>query len=98
MPNVAVSSVLNYVRRYLNDVIPGGAVAIFVDEETPTGTINGSNKVFSTAVAPSPGSSTYVFLDGQLMTPTVDYSLSGGTITFVTAPIVGQVILVSYRY
>ena len=96
--NVAVSTVLAYCRRYLNDVDIGGILPSYIDEEIPTGTINGINKIFSTSIAPSPGSSVYVFLDGQLMTPAVDYTLVGGIITFVTAPIVGQVILVSYRY
>ena len=96
--NVAVSTVLAYCRRYLNDVATGGFVPNYIDEELPTGTVNGVNKVFSTSIAPSPGSSVYVFLNGQLMTPTVDYALSGGTVTFVTAPGIGDVLLISYRY
>lgn len=97
MPGIAVSTVLSYVRRYLNDIV-GDTLPSFGDQETPTGLINGSNTVFVIAVTPSPGASAEVFLDGQLMTQGADYTLAVGTITFVTPPPTGSILRVSYRY
>ena len=70
----------------------------FVDDETPTGTVNGSNKVFTVASTPKSGS-LKVFANGQRVKGGgEDYTLSGVTITFVTAPPTNSIILVDYRY
>lgn len=53
--------------------------------ETPSGTINGSNTAFTLAAAPS-GGRLVLFLNGVYQKPTTDYTLSGTTITMVTAP------------
>lgn len=60
--------------------------------ETPSGAINGSNTSFTVA-------NTYVSMvltrDGQILEPGgADYTLSGTTITFVTAPVTGSVLRV----
>ncbi len=69
----------------------------FSDRETPSGSVNGSNVTFTLAHTPTTGSE-YVWMDGVLQTVTTDYTISGGTITFITAPLTGAVIVVSYRY
>lgn len=75
----------------------GGSLRIW--NETPSGTVNGSNTVFTTATAYVTGT-TQVTRDGLMLKPGgVDYtetSPSAGTITFVTAPTTGSTILVSY--
>lgn len=75
--------------------------ASFADREVPTGTINGSNTVFTLAHTPTAGSE-HVYLNGLLQTITTDYTITGATITFTTAPQVGSdfttVLVVSYRY
>lgn len=53
--------------------------------ETPSGAINGTNKVFTLQYTPT-ASSLELYLNGLLMTQGPDYSLSGSTITFVSAP------------
>lgn len=58
----------------------------FVDNETPVGVINGVNQVFTLSQIPNPTSSLYLFLNGVLQTNGVDYTLSGLTITYTTAP------------
>jgi phage-related tail fiber protein len=65
--------------------------------ETPVGTINGTNKVFTLGNVPVIGSE-QVFIMGQLMHAGVgnDYTISGATITFADAPIVDDIILVNY--
>jgi hypothetical protein len=70
----------------------------FVTNETPTGLVNGSNTAFDTANSYVTGS-IMVYRDGQLMTGGgADYTeTDSNTITFVTAPVTGSVIKVSYQ-
>lgn len=64
--------------------------------EVPTGTINSSNTVFTTANTFRPGT-VRVFLNGLRQKPTTQYSESAGnTITFVSAPTTGSTIIVDY--
>jgi len=71
----------------------------FITNETPSGTINGSNAAFDTAFTYVAGS-IQVYRDGQLMKGGgADYTeTDSNTITFVTAPVTGSVLLVSYQY
>jgi len=57
----------------------------FVENETPTGSINGSNTTFTLAGNPNPDSSLEVWVNGQKLKLTTDYSLSGDTLTMVRA-------------
>jgi hypothetical protein len=69
--------------------------------EVPTGTINGSNVTFTLANTPVAVDSVQVFLNGivQIRGAGEDYTLSGNTITFITAPATGQSLRVVYpRY
>lgn len=69
-----------------------------VINETPSGTVNGSNAAFDTAANYVAGS-IQVFRDGQLMAGGgADYTeTDANTITFVTAPTTGSVLLVTYQ-
>lgn len=67
------------------------------DDVTPTGDINDVNTVFSLPSTPSPASSLKVYLNGARQRLTVDYTLSGATITFTTAPQTDSVLLCDYR-
>jgi hypothetical protein len=69
----------------------------FIDDETPVGMVNGVNKAFTLSNMPNPPSSVKVFVNGSRMRITEDYTLSGVTVTFVTAPPTGSIILVDYR-
>lgn len=73
----------------------------FVDLETPTGTINGSNDTFTLANSPSPAGSLQLFKNGQLMLPGgADYTLTGNSIVYVAGaiPQTGDVHRASYRF
>ena len=65
----------------------------WVKNETPSGTVNGSNVSFTLAFTPDDPAAVHVYLDG-LYEPNV--SVSGSTLTFSTAPAAGQSITVNY--
>lgn len=80
----------------------------FVENEVPSGTVNGvddgqgnisGNTVFTTANTVNPTSSIQVYLNGsRVKGGGVDYTFSStNTITFVTAPLTGSILLVNYR-
>jgi hypothetical protein len=70
----------------------------FVDQETPSGTVDGANGSFVTSQVANPSASLMLFRNGLLMTPGVDYSLSGNTISFLSAvPQTGDILTCSYR-
>ena len=77
----------------------GGGSVGFVDEEVPSGAVDGSNVAFSISSAPSPVSSLHLFRNGLLQKVGFDYTLSGTSITFVSAatPQPGDTVLASYR-
>jgi hypothetical protein len=70
----------------------------FVDKETPSGSINGVNVVFVLAFTPVLGSEE-LFLNGILQESGAgkDYTISAAVISFITAPLTGEVLKVSYR-
>ncbi|HBY60270.1 MAG TPA: hypothetical protein DEH78_10635 [Solibacterales bacterium] len=76
-----------------------GASAGFVDNEAPTGAVNGTNAVFTLNNAPTPATSLLLFRNGILQRSGADYTISGNTVTFVAGAIpgTGDVIMASYR-
>lgn len=69
----------------------------FIVDETPTGTVNGSNTAFTLSQTPfDSGDAVQVYLNGVKRDKTTDWTISGTTITFVTAPALGQSIRVNY--
>lgn len=78
----------------------GAASSIgFVDMETPSGAVNGTNAIFTLTQAPAPASSLHLYRNGILQKPLMDYLLSGNTVTFlsVATPQSGDLLLASYR-
>jgi len=61
------------------------AITDLVINEIPTGTINGVNVTFTLANTPTTGK-VMLYADGIALTPTVDYTISGTTITLGIAP------------
>ena len=79
--------------------ISGGSYGINENNinETPSGTVNGSNTDFTLANTPVSGSE-QVYRDGQLMKGGgADYTISGPTISFTTAPVTDSVLLATYK-
>ena len=69
--------------------------ANFVYNEVPSGTVNGSNTVFTLANTPVTGKIVF-FQNGPALKLTTYWSISGNTITFVTAPATGAEIFCNY--
>jgi len=70
----------------------------FVENETPSGTVNGTNDTFTVANTPTAGS-LKVYVNGiRYAGGGVDFTLTGASIQFVTAPDSGSVLLADYRY
>jgi hypothetical protein len=76
----------------------GGAASQFFDAETPGGIVDGSNTTF-TLLNPPSGSSLMLFRNGLYMSASLDYTLSGATITFPSGaiPQPGDTLIASYR-
>ena len=79
---------------------PCGAPVAFADAEVPAGAVDGANVAFTVLNAPAPASSLHLFRNGLLQKVGFDYSISGSSVTFVTAatPQPGDTVLASYRY
>lgn len=75
------------------------AIGSIIIREVPSGTIDGSNAVFTLAHTPI-SATEEVFLNGLLQNVGGgnDYTISSGTITFASAPVSGSVVLVNYRW
>lgn len=73
----------------------GGGTGVY--NESPTGTVDGANKDFVLAHTPIAGS-IQVYINGQRLGLSTDFTLTLGTITFIMAPINGSIILVDYLY
>lgn len=58
----------------------------FADNETPGGVFNDVNVTYTLANSPNPTGSLQLFSNGQFLNQGVEYTLSGSTITFATAP------------
>lgn len=70
-----------------------------ITSEVPSGTVNGTNKVFTTGATKFVAGSLQVWVNGLLQAPTDHYTEtdpSAGTFTFVDAPETGDNILVAY--
>lgn len=70
----------------------------FVNKEIPTGLINGVNTTFTLANTPIAGSE-HIYRNGVLQESGAgnDYTISGATITYLTAPLTGDKLRVTYR-
>jgi hypothetical protein len=56
----------------------------FVDNETPSGSLDGVNQTFTLAAGPNPASSLQLVLNGDLQLQGVDYTLNSATVTFIS--------------
>ena len=80
----------------------GGAPSLgaqFIDPETPLGTINGTNAIFTLSRAPNPAGSLLLYRNGLLQKAGADFNLSGATVTFVAGaiPQVDDILTAVYR-
>lgn len=82
---------------YVQDLAGTLSPSNFVTEETPSGSINGSNVTFTLANTPTSGT-LRLYLNGvrQKSGAGNDYTLSTATITMTTAPVTGDVLIADY--
>jgi hypothetical protein len=76
----------------------GGSSITFVEQETPSGAVNGSNAAFVLAFGPVTGS-VHLYKNGIRQTAAVDYTIAGSAITFLAGaiPQTGDTVRVDYR-
>ena len=77
------------------DSIVGGVSGNTLVLETPTGSVNGTNTVFTLSQVPF-NNVAQVFVNGITQKISTDYTISGTTLTFTTPPFVGAIIQCSY--
>jgi hypothetical protein len=65
----------------------GGTGSLTAYDITPTGTIDGTNPTFRLPNAPNPPASLQFFKNGRKMYSSIDFTLSGLTITYLTGSI-----------
>ena len=82
---------------YVQDTAGTLSPTNFVTEETPSGSINGSNTSFTIANTPTAGT-VKLYLNGvrQKSGAGNDYTISTNTITMTTAPVSGDVLIADY--
>lgn len=66
-------------------------------QELPTGTVNGSNTVFTLSNTPSDSQNLIILLNGLLQKAGTDYTLASTTVTFAVAPAAGESIFAYYN-
>ncbi len=73
--------------------------ATFVDAETPQGSVNGTNSTFTLSQTPSPTASLMLYRNGLVQASGIDFTLSGQTISFLSAsiPKTSDILLAFYR-
>jgi hypothetical protein len=77
--------------------VTGGATTSTPYQEQLTGTVNGSNTAFTLPHTPGDGNEVKIFIDGVYQYPTTDYTISGTSVTFVTAPASGSTVYAAYN-
>lgn len=83
---------------FLNGGHLSSYAAVFVDAETPAGTIDGSNASFVLAFPPSPASSLLLTRNGIVQKQNVDFIVHQGTVIFQAASVPGQGDLIQAWY
>jgi hypothetical protein len=79
---------------YYQDSSP---VKVFKDKELPSGSLNGSNTIFTLQYTPVDGSE-HVYLNGVLQESGGDYNISSSVITFIDAPLSTMKLRCTYYY
>ena len=77
----------------------GGTQPNFVDSDSPSGLVDGSNTIFTLSGVPNPSASLTIYRNGMLQKAGQDFTLSGSRIQFVAAaaPQAGDTLIASYR-
>jgi len=63
-----------------------------------TGAVNSSNTAFTLSTTPAPAAIEDLYLNGLILQPLVDYTISGTTVTMIQVPQTGDLMLAKYPY
>lgn len=99
--SAAIPAFVRPVCADLSDASTGCSAAAlnFADNETPTGTINGSNVTFILGHTVSPAASLNCYENGvHQIAGGADFTLATATITYGVAPPTGSSLICNYRY
>jgi outer membrane murein-binding lipoprotein Lpp len=77
-----LNSLVTNLANTVNAFSAGGSNAMFIDSETPSGTVNGTNSVFALAQTPS-SSSLSLYRNGLLQQNGLNFTLAGTAVTFM---------------
>lgn len=91
----AILSVNNSPPGRVNLTLP---MTRTVDQELPSGIVDGVNRQFTLANDPSPASSVALYINGLRQSAPLNFSVSVATVTFTAAPAQGSAIVATYRY
>jgi hypothetical protein len=77
----------------------GTTTALFIDSDSPTGIVDGSNTAFTLSETPSPSTSLALYRNGIMQKAGQDFTVSGSSLLFVSAnaPQPGDTLVASYR-
>jgi hypothetical protein len=95
----SLTNLVNGLNATVSILSAAGTTVVFVDDQVPSGAINGVNTMFSLANTPAPAASLTLYLNGIELGPGTDYALSGSAITFNSAslPQTGDTLIAYYR-
>lgn len=95
----SLGSSLTALTTLVDGLSSGPASPLFIDAESPAGTLNGSNTTFALTHTPSSAGSLTLFRNGVLLADSVDFTLSGSTVTFSgsSVPQSGDLLQAYYR-
>ncbi len=95
----SLSSSVTTLTSLVDGLSSGSASPLFVDGENPAGTMDGVNAAFTLAHIPSAPGTLTLFRNGLLQANGVDFTLSGGAITFSanSVPQPGDLLQAYYR-
>lgn len=88
----------NFYGKYTGIFGGGGGGSPTFVQGSPTGVVDGANVTFTLPSSPSTNANLLLWLDGgvQYQGIGLDYTVSGGTITMGTAPVVNQTLWYFY--
>jgi hypothetical protein len=94
-----LSNTVNSLSNTVGSIAAGSTTANFVDAETPSGNVNGTNVSFSLANTPSLPTDVLLYKNGIVQLYGIDYTVSGSTITFASGepPMTGDELKAYYR-
>lgn len=92
---IAIYNGTDFVLINPEPVIP--YIPSFQENETPSGTIDGTNDTFTLSYTPFSANSLQLFLNGVYQNKDVDYTLTGDEIVFTSPPSMSSVLRAFYR-